>query len=91
MSELEGLPEPRPRAVFIGAGFSQEEQDDLEKRATSITVVKSLPHDKAMMEKFKDLELRDKVPKIVKELLDRRREEFTKITDTARAVTQNAV
>lgn len=89
--ELPKLEEPKPRAVFLGHSFSQEEQDTVEKKLNDVYVVKSLPYDEALLEKLKDLEPEDKAPRIVKELLDRKRDQFTKMTPTAAAVAKNAV
>ena len=93
-SELEGLTEPKPKALFIGGGFPQEEQDEVERNLqgkTDVKIVKSLPASADLLKKLEALPMEDKIPRVVKARLDEVRDQLVHVTETAKAVTQNAV
>ena len=78
MKKLPTLSDPRPLALFLGGGFSQDEQEDVESQVAGLglgdqapRVIKSIPGDKELTEKYSSLPMEDAVPHIIKERLDK--------------------
>lgn len=96
-TRLPTLTAPRPQALFLGGGFSAQEQDEAEKRFNDlqleehITLIRSQPADKikAIQDKYASLSLEDAAPRIVKETLDMH--EIGQLPAVPAAVSVNAV
>ena len=78
MKKLPALSDPRPRAVFLADGFSQEEEDSVEAQVAYLDlgteaplVITSRPENEELAEKYAGMPKEDAIPRIIKERLDR--------------------